>query len=377
MTEEDWLKGKNPDAMLRTVGPRLTPRRWQLLAAAVVRRAGESLPDGTFRETIDWVERNAGETEAHPELDAILEQLRSNIENTIEQARDTQRQIVIAVDPDADPNDFRETADRRTNPSAPFFRSACQRGASAIDLAGEAAEHAIAAVIALVGDAPNANLLTRVRESIVEATRLHACASLHASAALDLKARGDEAADRNPGKNVRIQLAAAQDTVTRADEHLGYRTSDIAEVKQRADRKAVARFLHELIGNPFRPYRFEPQWRTSTVLGLARGIYEDRAFDRMPILADALLDADCDEEAILRHCRGTEHHAPDGVTHIRGCWVIDLILNHEPAQFSTPPLTVPALKPTPRRAAGRRPAPSIQRLLEAMNRGQFPNNGDD
>jgi hypothetical protein len=45
---------------------------------------------------------------------------------------------------------------------------------------------------------------------------------------------------------------------------------------------------------------------------LARGIYEDRAFDRLPLLGDALMDAGCDNDDILAHCRS------DG-PHTRGC----------------------------------------------------------
>jgi hypothetical protein len=81
--------------------------------------------------------------------------------------------------------------------------------------------------------------------------------------------------------------------------------------------------LREIVGNPFRPPRFDPSWRTSDVMLLARGIYDDRAFDRMPILADALQDAGCDSEDILAHCR--DPHA----THVRGCWVVDLVLGEE------------------------------------------------
>ncbi len=74
-----------------------------------------------------------------------------------------------------------------------------------------------------------------------------------------------------------------------------------------------------LFGNPYRPTAFDPAWLTSTVLALARGIYDEWAFDRMPILADALQDAGCDEAEILGHCRGGEPHA-------RGCWVVDGLL---------------------------------------------------
>jgi hypothetical protein len=74
-----------------------------------------------------------------------------------------------------------------------------------------------------------------------------------------------------------------------------------------------------MYGNPFRPTVFEPEWISSTVAALARGIYREHAFERLPILADALQDAGCDDSAILRHCR---LH----LDHVRGCWVIDQIL---------------------------------------------------
>jgi uncharacterized protein DUF6331 len=70
-------------------------------------------------------------------------------------------------------------------------------------------------------------------------------------------------------------------------------------------------------GRSFRS--LDPNWRTSTVLALAQGIYDERAFDRLPILADALEDAGCDNEEMLAHCRGAGPHA-------RGCWVVDLVL---------------------------------------------------
>ena len=77
-----------------------------------------------------------------------------------------------------------------------------------------------------------------------------------------------------------------------------------------------------VFGNPFRPVPFDTRWRTADVVGLARGIYEDRAFDRMPVLADALMDAGCDSEDILSHCRSDSPH-------VRGCWVVDLVLGKE------------------------------------------------
>jgi hypothetical protein len=80
--------------------------------------------------------------------------------------------------------------------------------------------------------------------------------------------------------------------------------------------------IQDVFGNPFRPVSLDPSWRTSTVVSLAEGIYADRAFDRLPILADALQDAGCDHADILNHCRS------DGV-HVRGCWVVDLLLGKD------------------------------------------------
>lgn len=51
---------------------------------------------------------------------------------------------------------------------------------------------------------------------------------------------------------------------------------------------------------------FAPSWRTETAVSLARGIYEERAFDRMPILADALEEAGCDNAEVLNHLRSTD-----------------------------------------------------------------------
>jgi hypothetical protein len=78
-------------------------------------------------------------------------------------------------------------------------------------------------------------------------------------------------------------------------------------------------FLRDIHGNPLRPPTIRPEWRTEAVVALAAGSYADRAFDRLPVLADALEDAGCDDLEVLGHCRGPGPH-------VRGCWVIDLVL---------------------------------------------------
>lgn len=77
--------------------------------------------------------------------------------------------------------------------------------------------------------------------------------------------------------------------------------------------------FRDVFGNPFRPVELDPSWLTSTVVALAEGIYAEKAFDRMPILADALQDAGCDSDALLNHCRDPL------AAHVRGCWAVDLL----------------------------------------------------
>ncbi len=84
---------------------------------------------------------------------------------------------------------------------------------------------------------------------------------------------------------------------------------------------AQADLLRELFGNPFRPATVAPavlRWNDGTVVRLARAISDERAWDRMPVLADALEDAGCDNRDLLTHSRTREH--------ARGCFVLDCLL---------------------------------------------------
>jgi hypothetical protein len=84
-------------------------------------------------------------------------------------------------------------------------------------------------------------------------------------------------------------------------------------------------FLRDIFGNPFRSFPFDPTWllwNDSVVVRIAQDIYDQRGFDRLPILADALEEAGCHDPDILAHCRQPGEHA-------RGCWVVDLLLGKE------------------------------------------------
>lgn len=92
-----------------------------------------------------------------------------------------------------------------------------------------------------------------------------------------------------------------------------------------AEKEPHSVIIRDIFGNPFRPITIHPawlSWNDGTISKLAQTIYDERAFDRLPILADALEEAGCTNADILSHCRSA---AP----HVRGCWAVDLILRKE------------------------------------------------
>jgi hypothetical protein len=94
-----------------------------------------------------------------------------------------------------------------------------------------------------------------------------------------------------------------------------------ANVVEQAECEVQSVLLRDVIGNPFRPAIMAQAWLTwndGTTRRIGQAIYGKRAFNRMPILADALEDAGCDNANILAHCRGPGPH-------VRGCWVVDLL----------------------------------------------------
>lgn len=83
-----------------------------------------------------------------------------------------------------------------------------------------------------------------------------------------------------------------------------------------------ATIFRDIVGNALDPVAFDSRWRTDDTLGLARGIYIDRAFTRLPLLADALMDAGCADDRLIGHCRSNGPHT-------RGCWAVNLVLGKE------------------------------------------------
>jgi hypothetical protein len=145
--------------------------------------------------------------------------------------------------------------------------------------------------------------------------------------ALDVAERfADGMATEQELKSAQIAAEAAASAVLDLDvaDELGYLDTALVDLVD-LNPSFNADALRDIIGDPFHPVVINSAWlawNDRTVPGIAQTIYEERAFDRMPILADALEDAGCNEQALLEHLRGPGPHC-------RGCWALDLVLGKE------------------------------------------------
>jgi hypothetical protein len=100
------------------------------------------------------------------------------------------------------------------------------------------------------------------------------------------------------------------------------------EVRSR-ELAAHCALLRDVCGSPFRSVSIVPARRSPAVVSLAQAAYDERTLpagtldpERLALLADALEEAGCDNADILSHLRGPGPH-------VRGCWVVDLLLGKE------------------------------------------------
>ena len=120
--------------------------------------------------------------------------------------------------------------------------------------------------------------------------------------------------------------AVAASTVTNTTRYCAWNAAravdEAGRVAYRRERHAQADLLREVIGNPFRPVAVEPAWLTwngGAVPKMAQAVLAEARFSDLPILADALQEAGCEEAELLGHLRGPGPH-------VRGCWALDLCL---------------------------------------------------
>ena len=276
MNPTEWPASTDPDPMLRLVLPTASDRKRRLFAVACCRRVTGRLVDGH----LVLGERKA---DYHKAVDAAAR---------FADGRATERDMGYAFS-DADDSAF------------------CN-----MELAGAGRPELRKA---LFGD--DASWTSRVRVDEMSDEDSEAFEAAADPAAWLESNSGEDDHLRNsvdPFRDVAAEDAVeVGETISRqvlllVRTHLGRE----AEVEEKT---AQAALIRDVFGDPYPPPAFDPVWRTTTVAALAAGIDADQAFDRMPVLADALEDAGCNNAAILGHCRGPGPHVP-------GCWVLDLVL---------------------------------------------------
>jgi len=124
----------------------------------------------------------------------------------------------------------------------------------------------------------------------------------------------------SPANHPDAEWGVAIEVVACVSGAITQRYSAEANVAERVFQSCLLRDIFGAI--LFRHAPLDRAWLTPTVVSLATAIYDERAFERLPILADALEESGCDQIDLLAHCRGPE-------LHVRGCFAIDLVLVKE------------------------------------------------
>jgi hypothetical protein len=320
MTENDWLDGTDPAPLRRWVEVHATPRKRVLADVAQCRRLGP-LIDPDLGRVVELLEQFADGRAALADVERCGPVLADLAGRARERWQRADRDLTVAARAWEDAcHSHSEAA-----PTAPLFTGAEWLRARAARLEAATRSAAVQAgrdvvVAILCGDPALVDLFVGGYET----AEREAEASVMTEFAANWERRAEELAERF-GRSPRQKRQVATESLEWAERGLEMLDAAadrrIREARIRAER-AFGRTLRDLFGNPFRPVAFDPRWRTEDVLGLARGIYEERAFERMPLLADALMDAGCADDRVLAHCR-------EPGAHYRGCWVVDAVLGLE------------------------------------------------
>ncbi len=281
MTEAEWLVCKDPRTMIGVVRERAAERKLRLLALACCWR-------------FDLVGTKGVESRcAHPEV----ERRRRHYPHEVEHRRRAIAVLERCIEGTVDEREFERALSDAASDGHGATRDPTDTVGYAVDAASRCFEH-----------------ISRGNwEWLVEAaSEVPAYDALTQSGNPDLAILAT--LRRTPQTRPRLEnWSRDEEVVARLPEYI---SALAVEKNNQSD------WLRDIFGNPFHPVAFSPSWRTSTAVALASQMYESREFGAMPILGDALQDTGCDSADILDHCRGPGPH-------VRGCWVVDLVLDKE------------------------------------------------
>ncbi len=326
MTEREWAAARDPVTMWAFAEPRMTARQRLLFAAGCCRRVWPLFTDFQLRNLVEIGEAVADGQANREALEQALNELpapgaRSEAELPLLEdrplfhaARTTGIVMASGYPPvlSYPPTGFGIV---NWNELPAWCRHVYHAARAVADFNGRRASDETCAA---AGDAaaerfaeshPNHPKIAALRERVAaEVSKLD-----------DYRFRGMIQATERKAEEVRQLDAAVQAAIARLNEEMAAEARTVRDREATMEREALAELLRCVAGHLHRPAPdFDPAWRTETVEGLVRRMYDTREFGAMPILADALQDAGCEDASVLTHCR-------HGTAHARGCWVIDQI----------------------------------------------------
>lgn len=317
--------------MLEAVAEHLSPRKWTLLGCQMLRQFHNSNiePHLTTIELLERVTEGLLITSEHTSISPA-------------QAGDKQLKIVEHLNPrTASQNNRWFKEHQAKNPTAILIFNASGSAQDSVNAAEQCCENLLDTITATLILTTDGTLESF--ESFGGALRQAETNRLDAAhftrLALRYNTRAEELVQQIPAKSVRLIRANAEDYID-STELKFYGLADLTRRNvTRWYQKLLANCLREQLGNPYRSFSIRDEWRTDTVLALARGIADENAFDRLPILADALEEAGCNDQPILNHARSAAQH-------FTGCWVMDRLMHPKEPIFQQ------SIRPS-RRALGR------------------------
>lgn len=298
MSEAEWLTCPDPAAMLGLLGPHVSVRKLRLFGAACCRRAEVASRGALAKRGIDLAYRLADGLEIGENLtrfwsDLLYEGFSSNNGFWRKRADMACWHQALAVFNALQNSDRFRAGERR-----PVFEGHVQEHHD------DLLHFALSETRKEAGPGGNPVFdrpdlcrpdLTRVWTEAARAVAYH------------------RQPDDRPEVTV-AQMLTASEARRRRDDWLAGLEADF---RLEAEQQAV--LARDIFGSPFYSVRFDMSRVTEAAVSLADAIYREQAFERLPVLADALEASGCDDSRILAHCRGPG-------LHVRGCWVVDLVL---------------------------------------------------
>ncbi|VTR96240.1 Uncharacterized protein OS=Sorangium cellulosum (strain So ce56) GN=sce5710 PE=4 SV=1 [Gemmata massiliana] len=302
MTEAEWLICSDPAAMLGLLGPHVSARKLRLFGVACCRRTEVASRGALAGRGIDLAERLADGLESGEDLTRLRSDLLYEGFSDFDGFWQKRADMACWHQALAVFNALQDTDRFRAGERRPVLENLQEHHDELLSFALSMARKEAGPGAPPVFDRPDICRpdLTRVWTEAARAVAYY------------------QRPDDCPNVTV-VDMLTASETRRRRDDWVSALEADF-----RFEAEQLTILARDIFGDPFRPVTLDPAWLTSTVVALAEGIYADRAFDRLPILADALEEAGCGDPGVLSHCRGPG-------THVRGCWVVDTLLkkNHE------------------------------------------------